>query len=516
MASIQSFLSTEGGFIALRVILLAAVALTAIRYFAKKERLPDVEFLRASNKPGRAGGSEDIQAFLSDSLGTIMKGYNEYSKLGKHFLLRTPRQVYFIAAPNFLEEIRKMPDSKLSQPAAANIIFQVKHNFHPDLEADNYHFNVVRGKMTQGINQYLPDLVAETVHAFDFEVGSDASQWRELRTWSLVSKLVTRMANKMLVGAPLCRNEEYLQMSCDITPAVFDTAVKIRNYPDFVKSIMMYFMKTKEQQLKIARKHLLPVIEGRLALLDNPVSREKGNKPVDTWKRNPEILMQRLLHLNVNAIHAPAYTVTECMVDLCKNPEIHEELRAEIEQVLGKNRDASCWTKENLDRLVKLDSFIRESSRLTPISAVKMERLAVQDVRLSDGTLIPRGTSVAVIAHGRHLDEDIIPNARTFDAFRYARLRTGDEMADAEYAFAQATSENMLFGLGRHACPGRQFATALCKVFLICVLVRYDVKFLEGRPLPQGRWTQKFRNPDTTTTMGWQRTRSTRFDGIFD
>jgi cytochrome P450 len=145
-----------------------------------------------------------------------------------------------------------------------------------------------------------------------------------------------------------------------------------------------------------------------------------------------------------------------------------------------------------------------------------MERLAVQDVRLSDGTLIPRGTSVAVIAHGRQLDEDIIPNARTFDAFRYAHLRTGEGKIDAEYAFAQATSENMLFGLGRHACPGRQFASALIKVFLVSVLVRYDVKFLEGRPLPEGRWTQKFRNPDVSATIGWQRTPSNRFAGIFD
>jgi hypothetical protein len=73
----EPFITMESGFIALRVILLTAVALTAIRYFHKKERLPDVEFLRASNKPGKAGGAEDVQAFLSDSLGAIMKGYNE-------------------------------------------------------------------------------------------------------------------------------------------------------------------------------------------------------------------------------------------------------------------------------------------------------------------------------------------------------------------------------------------------------------------------------------------------------
>ncbi|KAL4781951.1 cytochrome P450 [Aspergillus varians] len=529
----EFFSSANPASLLLRVAFLATLAWTAIRYFRKKERLPDVEFLRASNKPGKAGGPEDVQAFLDDSLGTIMKGYNEYSKQDKHFLLRTPRQVYFIAAPKFLDEIRKMPDTQLSQPAAANIIFQVKHNFHPQLEADNYHFNVVRGKMTQGLSQYLPDLASEAVHGFDIEVG-DGSQWRELEVWGLVSKLVTRMTNKMLVGSPLCRNEEYLQLSCDIAPTVFDTAVKIRNYPDFVKTIMMYFMRTKEEQLRVARKHLLPLIKGRLSLLNSDTSAdEAGEKPKDTlqWlldmtppaKRDPEIIMQRLLHINVNAIHAPAYTLTECMFDLCRHPEIHEELRAEIDSVLGSN---SNWTRENLDRLVKLDSFIRESSRLTPISAVKMERLAVKDIHLSDGTLIPAGTSVGVIAHGRHIDEDIIPNARTFDAFRYAKLRassgtgvtekTKTQTQTDEFTFAQASSENMLFGLGRHACPGRQFASALCKVFLICVLVRYDVKFLEGRPMPQGKWTQKFRNADHTATIGWKRRKSSGFPGILE
>jgi len=77
--------------------------------------------------------------------------------------------------------------------------------------------------------------------------------------------------------------------------------------------------------------------------------------------------MQRLLHINVNAIHAPAYTLTEAMFDLCRHPEIHEELREEIAEVLAGGN----WNKESLDRLVKLDSFIRESSRLTPISAGK-------------------------------------------------------------------------------------------------------------------------------------------------
>lgn len=80
--------------------------------------------------------------------------------------------------------------------------------------------------------------------------------------------------------------------------------------------------------------------------------------------------MHRLVHINVNAIHAPAYTITECVFDLCRHTEIHEELREEIAEVMGPQRGHSAgWSKDNLDRLLKLDSFIRESSRQTPMSA---------------------------------------------------------------------------------------------------------------------------------------------------
>ncbi|EXJ72289.1 uncharacterized protein A1O5_04793 [Cladophialophora psammophila CBS 110553] len=512
----------------LAIVLLLTSAWRGFQVYVKKERLPNVDFLRISQKPGgKAGDADDVKAFLSDSLSAIMKGYNEYSKKGKHFLLRTPRQVYFIAAPRCLEEIRKISDNQLSQPAAAITIFQIKHNFHEALENDSYHFNVVRGKMRQALGFHLDSLTEESRHAFDVEIGGREGEWNELNVWNVTCKIVTRMVNRMLVGEPLCRNEEYLQFSCDIAPSVFDTALRIRNYPDFMKTIMMYFMTERKRQQALANKHLLPIIKQRMAMLRDPAAKQKTDRPNDTiqWlldmtppeKMDPEILLHRLVHINVNAIHAPAYTITECIFDLCRHPEIHEELRTEISEVLGLHREGGGWSKENIDRLLKLDSFIRESSRLTPMSAIKMERYAVRDTVLSDGTMIPKGTSIGVISHGRHMDDDICPNATTWDPFRYARLREGRNPADIENTFAEASPDNMLFGLGRHACPGRHFASAVCKIFLVTTLARYDIKFLEGKPLPEGHWTQKFRHPDVKATIGWKRRpMEKRFAGLMD
>lgn len=47
--------------------------------FLRKQRLPNVEFLRIVDKPGKAGDSEDVKAFMSDSLSSLLKGYNQVS-----------------------------------------------------------------------------------------------------------------------------------------------------------------------------------------------------------------------------------------------------------------------------------------------------------------------------------------------------------------------------------------------------------------------------------------------------
>ncbi|EOO02406.1 putative cytochrome p450 protein [Phaeoacremonium minimum UCRPA7] len=480
------------------VFLLVIIVSSAV-IFRKKERLPDVEFLRISAKPGKAGNADDV---------------------------------YFIAAPKFLEELRKAPETHISQVDAANIIFQLKYTFHPALEQDLYHFDVVRKSLTQNLPRIIPDLEDETKRAFALDLGKP-SEWTEAQVYSLASKVVTRVSNRMMVGPDLCRNDEFLFYSGAFTKATFDSAAMLRNMPSLLKPLMMYFMTDHMKQQQIARKCLVPIIKERLSIMENRHDAKDMPNDALQWlleispadKRDPEILLQRMLHINVTAIHAPAVTLTECIFDLCRHPDIHEELRTEIAEVFGSKPQGSVWTKANVENLIKLDSFIRESARLTPMSAgkyyhthymlyirslliidflpVKMERLAIQDYRLSDGTLIPRGTSIGIISHGRQIDDDIFPNAAKFDAFRFAKMRAQPEMA-SQYTFAQASSENLLFGLGRHACPGRHFASVLLKLLLVHILVNYDIKFVDGKPMPQGKWTQKFRNPDFTASIAWR------------
>ena len=71
------------------------------------------------------------------------------------------------------------------------------------------------------------------------------------------------------------------------------------------------------------------------------------------------------LSLTVAAIHATTEALTIALLDLVTYPEIIPQLRQEVIQVLGD----SGWSKQALYNMKLMDSFLKESQRLHPVSA---------------------------------------------------------------------------------------------------------------------------------------------------
>lgn len=115
-----------------------------------------------------------------------------------------------------------------------------------------------------------------------------------------------------------------------------------------------------------------------------------------------------------------------------------------------------------------------------------MRRYATEDVPLSDGKLIPKGSSIAIAPIPME-DERIYPNASKFDGYRFLRKR---EEGGADQGIHQASSTNpdfLTFGHGLHACPGRAFAINEVKLVLVHVLLHYEFKMPETGILPEIR-----------------------------
>lgn len=204
------------------------------------------------------------------------------------------------------------------------------------------------------------------------------ADWKAVVMSRAAHRIATRSANRLLVGSPLCRNEEYLQMSIKYTIDVFGGADKLRSWPAFLRPIVTRLVTEVGERQQVARKHLLPYIQERLWQQASKKEKSPRDKPMDSLQwiidvappeelKNPENLMYRMLHVNVAAVHTTGLTYHNCMFDLALSTDIHAELRNEINDAVTTH----SWTGQALARMRKLDSFMLESQRLAPISSCK-------------------------------------------------------------------------------------------------------------------------------------------------
>jgi cytochrome P450 len=316
------------------------------------------------------------------------------------------------------------------------------------------------------------------------------------------------------------------------------SGVFIKFFPKFLKPIIgPIAVLPNRYHFRQCAKHTVPLVKQRLADMERKRQDPdfKYEEPNDflTWQirdamrrgdpseQTPEMLSHRVLIVNFAAIHTSTFTVTNALIDLFSaSPEkgYLEGIREEAQRVL--NEYNGVWTKAGLAKMIRVDSAIRESMRLSGFSSRGLVRKVISDggVTLEDGLHLGKGTNIGLSAYSVHHDETIFEDPMTYDAFRFSRPREafatsqdipiGDLIADETplangTATATATekgenltevlkhknlsmastSETFLaFGHGRHACPGRFFAANELKLLIAYMVLNYDVKPLPVRP----------------------------------
>ncbi|KAG6064642.1 hypothetical protein E4U32_008241 [Claviceps aff. humidiphila group G2b] len=109
-----------------------------------------------------------------------------------------------------------------------------------------------------------------------------------------------------------------------------------------------------------------------------------------------------------------------------------------------------------------------------------MDRRVETDVTLSDGTFLPKG-SLTAFSCQRRWDHTLYSNPFQWDGARFFKKR--QEKGQERTAQLVATSpDNMAFGYGRQACPGRFFVASVTKIVLAHLLLKYDVRLHDREP----------------------------------
>ncbi|KAJ3571229.1 hypothetical protein NP233_g3894 [Leucocoprinus birnbaumii] len=336
----------------------------------------------------------------------------------------------------------------------------------------------------------------ECVAALTDLVPTSGQEWTSIPLWKTLERLVARMGNRAFVGLPLCRNQDYLDLCIGFAANVMGAAIKINLAPKFLRPIVGPLLSPYQKHKELALKYLGPLFSERLRMKE-----EKAEMPDDlvTWlveeaegeDAKVENLGMRILFINFAAIHTTSMIMSHVLFDLAARPEYIEPLRQEAYQIT----ESEGWSKSAIAKLYKLDSFIHEAVRYSSLSAISMMRKVCDPngFKFSNGVVLPYGSSLSVISDAMHHDAAFYPDPNTFDGFRFYNLGKPDLDAGNEnefhvkHAFASLSTHWVLWGLGKHACPGRFFAAHELKATVAYILLNYDIG-LEGNRRPDNQW----------------------------
>ncbi|KAL8751073.1 MAG: hypothetical protein Q9184_006186 [Pyrenodesmia sp. 2 TL-2023] len=204
------------------------------------------------------------------------------------------------------------------------------------------------------------------------------------------------------------------------------------------------------------------------------------------------MLAEWILLLGFAALSSTIIQASNLLLDILDCPaerKAYDILREEAAHILTSE---DHWNNPALFKsLVLSDSAIRETARYHPILIKGLSKEVVRPTGLDlpDGTHIPQGGWLGVPVLGLHMDDRFYPSPKTYDPFRYVRMKRDREEAHrkesstgeraspttSDLDAGQPTSTYLGFGYGRHACPGRWFAVQLLKILLAHITLNYDI-----------------------------------------
>ncbi|KAK7443296.1 hypothetical protein CaCOL14_012230 [Colletotrichum acutatum] len=307
---------------------------------------------------------------------------------------------------------------------------------------------------------------------------------------SALLDLVARISSRVFLGDVGCRNPAWLNITKEFTVNSFMACVELRKYPPGIRHIVHWFLpecKTVRVQGQMARNIINDILEARqledkqrLAMGLKAESRNDAIEWFDQMAKGHSYDVGRAqIALAMAAVHTTTDLLTQTLFDIMDHPQLIPVLREEIVTVI--NQDG--WEKTALYKLKLMDSVVKESQRIKPPNVVSMNRLALKDVKLPDGSILPAGSKMGVSAHSMW-DPSVHPDPKSWDGYRWLRKRqqVGQENL---HQLATTSPQHIAFGHGKHSCPGRFFAANEIKIALCFLIMNYEFELTPGvKPEP--------------------------------
>ncbi|KAB5566686.1 cytochrome P450 [Coniochaeta sp. 2T2.1] len=449
----------------------------------------------------------------------VAEGYEKFSKQDKTFVVPSsasrPNEIVLPRSQTMW--LLEMPDRVVSTLEAHDDVLFNTYQFLG--VGSGYPISVLHKHLARNLPGLIPGIQEEVHGVLDEIFGTDTEgEWKELNLWDAWLGIVPRVTNRVLVGAEVCRNKEFLRRVVTFADQVVMNSFILSMTPKILHPIMgrLVTLRNWWTWWKLSRI-ALPTMRERLRDMMRKHSGEPGyenwapKEDFITWvirqsivdgkpaELDADMISKRLLPLEFAAIHTTVITGHSLLLDLfSSDPKFVEEIKEETSRVFRE--EGGRWTKEGLSRLYKTDSAIRESQRLSNFatSLVKRKVIAPEGIiNQAEGWHAPYGALCMLNLAGVQHDADIYSDPYQYDAFRYSRVRIEyagrprekrdkeEGLRVAKLGMVTTSDSHLAFGHGRHACPGRFFVAHELKMVLAYLLNNYEIKPIAERPKPQ-------------------------------
>ncbi|KAF2208098.1 hypothetical protein CERZMDRAFT_3816, partial [Cercospora zeae-maydis SCOH1-5] len=482
------------------VVMLLATIVVSIRARSIKD-YPDLPWVGRESNSWWATTMANFSS-VKKTREWLEEGYYKYSKHGKSFLMPHISGKPLIIVPNDrLQAYNDQPEDVLSAWQAHYDVLACKYTFtDPDLVRIRFHEHVLTTHMPRKLKDILPTSYDELSLTMEEILGTDSSNWKEVNVMKMMTTIACRVSNRTLVGLPLCRNQALLDDCVHFTHDAIRCIIVNTLLPTLLEPLMNLVALPNWYHYFKVRNIIAPIIQQRIADIEAEASSNPDTKldiPDDyiTWhirtaraEAKPWALdiswtVRCLLALEFATIHTTLITGSNAILDIFSSQtDIQSSLREEAERVQQQQQQQQqpIWSKQSLAKLLRTDSCLRESMRIGDFASLNARKV-VHPHGMHDAVenfTAPHNSSVAVLSYSRHHDPDIYSNPNTYDPYRFSQ----EWLRLQNLSMTSVGKDNMAFGMGRHACPGRFFAQQELKLLVAFLVMHYDVRQLEERP----------------------------------
>ncbi|KAL2882731.1 hypothetical protein SGCOL_001942 [Colletotrichum sp. CLE4] len=403
------------------------------------------------------------------------------------FGVDTADGIKLIFPHQYVDEISKQPGLSFQNSLDEDLL--INYTYMGGLK--QFALSTFKREITPHLPIFIPDFIS-LIDGFipnALEVPK-SEEWTPVNIYPKMLRMLGILTARVMIDSDAPHNETWVTLTTEYLHAGVTHAHALKFWHPMLRLLVHRFVPgyaEVQRQLNLGRSIVVDAIRKVEEREENGVPEPQptsvlyhmSRKAPGTSSAVIDMHLKEQLNLAVGGIHTTSAVLTQALFELSAHPNYVPELRKEIIDTLvkfdGEFSKAALWDMH------KLDSFIRETHRLSSPNLTTLQRRATEDVTLSDGTFIPSGTKLEFPTFAIHRDSEFFDNAAEFDGFRFLKLRQEHDKDGGKHHYVSARKDMLGWGLGKTACPGRFLADIEIKLIVAFILMNYDIKNPDGQ-----------------------------------